>query len=150
MTFLIFEEFNLLFSLLNFDFLPLLVSLLDGINLRFEFLNFVLQFGLLALELFNSFLEVGLTVLSLELLSHGEGNRALIKSLIGSDCHLDLISDSEKKQASLWLAQSNLPDNLIKALRKELLSDWADTALSGLPLHELLIEHLSEPGHVNS
>jgi len=42
MSLLILEEFNLLFSLLDFNFLSLFVSLFDSINFRLEFLNFVL------------------------------------------------------------------------------------------------------------
>jgi|TARA_B110000305_G_C19362992_1_gene600397 hypothetical protein len=42
MSLLILEEFNLLFSLLDFHFLSLFVSLFDSINFRLEFLNFVL------------------------------------------------------------------------------------------------------------
>jgi len=42
MSLLILEEFNFLFSLLDFNFLSLFVSLFDSINFRLEFLNFVL------------------------------------------------------------------------------------------------------------
>ena len=150
MTLLVLEELNLLLSLLNLNFLPLLISFLDGINLRFEFLNLVLQFRLLALQLLNGFLKISLTMLSLQLLSHRKSHRALVECLIRRNRHFDFISDSQKEQASLWLTQSDLPNYLIEALREEFLSHGADATLPGLSLHELLVEHLSEPGDVDS
>ena len=47
------------------------------------------------LQLLNGLLEVSLTMLGLQLLPHSEGHRTLVQSLIGADCHLDLITDPQ-------------------------------------------------------
>jgi len=150
MRLLILKELDFLLSLLSFDILSLSISLVDGLDLRLKLTNFIFKLRLFVLQLFNGSLEVGLSVLGLQLLSHGEGHRRLIQGLISRDRHFDFVSNSEKEETSLWLRKCNLPDNLIEALAEELLSDWADTALSGLSLHELLIEHFSKSGHIDS
>ena len=74
----------------------------------------------------------------------------LVKSLVGGNSHHDLVSDSQEKKTTLWQVQGHLADNLVEALGKELLSDRANAALTGLALHQLLIEHLSETSHIDS
>lgn len=74
----------------------------------------------------------------------------LIKCLIGGDCHLYFISDSQKKETSFRFAQSNLSNDFIKTLREELFSDRAYSTFSSLSLHQLLIKHLSQSSYVNS
>ena len=95
------------------------------------------------LQLLNGLFQVSLAVLSLKLLSHGKGDRALVKGLVSSYSHLDFISHSKQKQTSFWLAKCNLSDDFVKALGEELFSDRADSTLSGLSFHEFLIEHFS-------
>ena len=68
------EELNFGVALLALDFLALLVPLVDGLDLRFEFRDLVLKLRLLVLELLDRLLKVGLAVLSLQLLPHREGN----------------------------------------------------------------------------
>ena len=77
-------------------------------------------------------------------------NIPLIECLVGGNCHFDFITNSEKKESTFWLVESYLTDNFVKALGEKLLSDWADSTLAGLALHELLIEHLSKTGNINS
>lgn len=70
---LVLEELNLLLALLGFDFLALDVALVNGVDLSLQFNNFVILFCAFGLELGNALLEVRLSVLSLQLLAHGEG-----------------------------------------------------------------------------
>tara|TARA_B110000305_G_C19242127_1_gene540430 strand:- start:500 stop:709 length:210 start_codon:yes stop_codon:yes gene_type:complete len=68
------------------------------------------------LQLLDSLLKVGLSVLSLQLLSHGESHRGLVKGLISGDCHFDFVSNSQEEETSLWLRKGHLSDNFIEAL----------------------------------
>lgn len=71
---LVLEELNLLLALLGFDFLALDVALVNGVDFGLQFNNFVILFRAFGLELGNALLEVRLSVLSLQLLAHGEGH----------------------------------------------------------------------------
>ena len=88
------EELNFLVTLLGLNLLSFSISLLDSLDLGLELGDFILKLGLFVFKLLDGLLKVCLSMLSLELLSHGEGNRALVKSLVGSDGHLDLVSHS--------------------------------------------------------
>jgi hypothetical protein len=116
MTLLILEELNLVLSLLGFNLLSLSISLLDGLDFRLQFRYFVFQLSLFMLELLDGLLEVSLSVLSLELLPHGEGHGGLIQGLVSGDGHLNLVTDSQQEQTSLGLGEGHLSDDLIEAL----------------------------------
>ena len=89
-------------------------------------------------------------MLCLQLLSHGESNELLIESLVGSDSHFDFVSDSEQQESTLGLIEGDLTDDLVEALAEELLTNGADSGLSCLSLHQLLIKELSEASDINS
>lgn len=74
----------------------------------------------------------------------------LIESLIGSDCHLDFISDSQKKETSLRFIESYLSDDFIETLREKFFSHGTNAALSCLAFHQLLIKHFSQASNINS
>ena len=150
MEFLVLEELELLYPLLLLNLLPLAVALFDGLDLGLELDDLVLELGLLGLELFDLTLEVGLAVLSLQLLPHGESDRALVQGLVSSDGHLDLVADSQEEEATLGLIQGHLSDDLVEAPREELLAHRADATLAGLTLHKLLIELLTEACDINT
>ena len=58
--------------------------------------NLVTLLLILGFELLNLHLNISLTILGLELLSHSKCHRALIQGLIGSNGHLDFITDSQE------------------------------------------------------
>ena len=110
------KEFNFLITFLGLNLLSFSVLLFNSLDLGFELGDFILKFGFLVFELLDCFFEVSFTMLSLELLSHGEGDRTLIECLVSCDCHFDLVSDSQEKKSSFWLTEGNLSNDFIKAL----------------------------------
>ena len=74
----------------------------------------------------------------------------LIKSLICSDSHHNLVSDTKQEKTSFREIEGNLTDNFIEALREKLFSHRADATLSCLTLHKLLVEHFSESRYIDS
>ncbi len=97
MLLLIAEELELLSAFLLLDLLSLTVALLDSFNLRLKFDNFILKLGLLSLKLLNFTFQISFTMFSLQLLSHGESDRGLIKGLVSGNCHLNFVSNSEEQ-----------------------------------------------------
>ena len=74
----------------------------------------------------------------------------LVKSLVCCNSHPNLIANTEENEASLGQVESDLTNNLIKALREEFFTDGADAALSSLAFHQLLVKHLSESRDIDS
>lgn len=73
-------------------------------------------------------------MLRLLLFAHGKRHGALIQGLVGFSGHLDVIPDAQEKQATLWLVQSHLSDELINALTEELFAHRADSSAPSLTL----------------
>ena len=144
------EELLLLGSLLNVDGPLLLMPDLERLDARLKSNDLVFLPSPLVLQFDNLILERLFAVLGEQLLSHGERHCALIKSLVGRVGLLDVIADAQEKKTTHWLVKSHLTDNLVKALLEEFLSDRAEASLTGLPLQQLLVEHLTEARDIDT
>ena len=74
----------------------------------------------------------------------------VVQCQVGLDVAVDVPLDSEEKETSLWHIEGDLADNLLEALLEQFLSHGANAALTGLTLHQLLIQHFSQTGYVDS
>ena len=70
--------------------------------------------------------------------------------MVGRDVRIDVSLDAQEEKAALRHEQCDLSDDLLKALLEELFTDGADPTLTGLPLHQFLVELLSQAGHVDT
>lgn len=59
------------------------------------------------------FLHVSLALLGLQCLPHAESHAAFIQCLVGSNSHLNLISDPQQQQTPLSAVDGHLSDELI-------------------------------------
>ena len=150
MLLLFHKELRLIRSLLLVNLLIVRVSLSNSFNLLVQFDDFITLFFVPGLQGFNLLFNVSLSVLSLQLLLHCKSDRALVQSLVCCNSHLNLISNSKEKKSTLWQIQSNLTNDFIETLSKELLSNWADSTLTSLSLHEFLVKHLSKSCYIDS
>ena len=89
------KESLLIRSLLLIDLLVVRIPHCNSLDLLMQLNDLVALLLVLGLKLLNLHLNIGLTILGLELLSHGKCHRALIQGLIGCDGHLDLITHSQ-------------------------------------------------------
>lgn len=147
---LVVKEFELIRAFLLLVFTSLTGSRLDGLNLALELDHFVLLFLLLGFQLLNLLLQVSLAMLRLQLFPHREGHRALVERLVRSNSHFDLVTHAQKQKTSFWQIEGDLSDDLVEALGEEFFAHGTYSALSRLALHQFLIEHLSQTGHIDS
>ena len=144
------QEFDLLSTLILVDGASLSMTSVKSRDATFQ-LQYPVQVSLLLiLKLLDLVLQIVLAMLSLQLLAHSESHRAVIQGLVGLNVGVDVSLDAQKEKTALWHVQSDLADDLLKALLEEFLTNGADATLTSLPLHELLIEHLSEARYIDS
>ena len=90
------------------------------------------KFFTAVLELLNAALHFVLLLLSHQGLTHSIGDGGLVKGLVSLDGHADFISDTNEEESTLSAVDSDLTNELIKALGVQLFTNGADTSLSGL------------------
>ena len=144
------KELLLLGSLFDVDGPLLLMPDLESLDARLKSNDQVFLSSPLVLQFDNLLLESLFAMLSEQLLSHGERHCTLIKSLVGRVGLLDVVADAQEKKTTHWFVESNLTDNLIKALLEQFLADGAEASLTGLPLEQLLVEHLTEARDIDT
>ena len=109
-----------LLSVIPNDLLDLFSLLLDRL--------FVFPSGLLKVS--NVLLNVGFVLLGAQSFAHTIGDWTLIEGLVSLNCHLDLVTNTHQQEATFGTVDGNLTDQLIKALGKKFLTEWADTRLT--------------------
>ena len=151
------EVCSLIVKLLDLDVSSLLVHLLRvfhpvryDLDLALELHHLCFQLHLLLFQHLDLVLQLLLPSFRHGLLPDAKIYCRSVQSLVSGDRHLDLISHSQQQKPSLRLINGDLSDDLIKALREEFLSDRADATLTSLALHQLLVQQLTQSGHVNA
>lgn len=69
--------------------------------------------------------------------------------MVRLDCHLDFVTDTNKKEASFSTVDSDLTDEFIEALGEELFSEGANTGLTRLTSLNASIELVLQIDNVN-
>ena len=135
---------SLLFLLSQLSVIP--NDLLDLLSLLMDRL-FVFSCGLL--EVRDVLLNVGFVLLSAQSFAHAIGNWTLIEGLVRLNCHLDLVTYTHQQETTLGTVDGNLTDQLIKALGKKFLTEWADTGLASTALLDIGIELILQIDNVD-
>ena len=93
-------------------------------------------------EFLNAALHLVLLLFGHECFTHSISDGALVKSLVSLNSHADFVSNTHQQESTFGTVDSDLTDELIKALGIKLFTDGANTSLSGLSLSESLIKFL--------
>lgn len=119
--------------------------------------DLLVQAGYLVLKLVIGLSQLGdiglhfvLLLLRHQCFPHAVGDGGLIECLVGLNCHFDLVTDSNQKEAPLGTVNCDLSNKLVEALGVQLLTDWADTSLSRLSRLKFLVEIVLEVDHIHS
>lgn len=129
---LVLQEVDLLGPFLVLRQLLLLYLLLQRVFLLLQLLSSLLEPVLLLLQLQDRGVELRCTLLSLQLLPHREGQRALVEGFVCADGHVELVPHPHQQDASLGRIDGDLPDDLVEALLVQLLADGAYARVSEL------------------
>ena len=131
--------------------LALLLVTLDGlVDVDIEALDLLGQALAFLLQLSNLILHVVLALLSHEGLAHTISDGAFIKSLVGLNRHLYLVTDTYQQETTFGALNGDLADQLVEALSVEFLTDGAYAGLAGLACLQTLVQLILEVDNVHS
>ena len=85
-----------------------------------------------------------------ECLPHTVRYGRLIQTLVGGNRHLNFVAHSHEQEATLGAVHGDLTDELVEALRIQLLADGADTSFTGLPPLQLLIKSILQLDNIDA
>eukprot|EP00438_Fugacium_kawagutii_P032188 Skav209039 [mRNA] locus=scaffold2483:106391:107149:- [translate_table: standard] len=136
------ENFYLFLVFPFFLFTSFCLMLLDLRDLVLQFLNLISKLFVGNLKILHLLVVLIAALLCLQRLAHSECDGRLIEALVCTYSHPDFISDTQQQQASLSTNDGDLSDELIKALRVELLTNGANASLTSLSLLQPLVEVL--------
>jgi hypothetical protein len=83
--------------------------------------------ALLLLQFQNSGIEFGCALFGLKLFSHGEGQRALVKSFVGTDGHIEFVPNSHQQNSPFRGIDGGLSDDFVEALLVEFFANGANS-----------------------
>merc|ERR1719293_305105 len=122
--------------------------LLDHVYLGLQVLDLLLQLLVGLHQVLRLLAVLVPALLCLERLAHAEGDGGLVEALVGTDGPPDLVADAQQEQTALGADDGDLPDELVEALRVELLPDGAYARLASLSLLQPLVQVLLQIDHV--
>mmetsp|Transcript_7033 Transcript_7033/g.15376 ORF Transcript_7033/g.15376 Transcript_7033/m.15376 type:complete len:270 (+) Transcript_7033:137-946(+) len=121
-----------------------------AVDSAFQALHLLHEFSLAGSQLPQLLVQVDSLLLCHEGLPHPIGDGGLIERLVGGDGHARLVPHTQQQQPPLRAVDGYLPDQLIEALRVELLSNGAYTRFPGLPGLQLVVKLLLQVYHVEA
>ena len=128
----------------------LLELLLDVDVLLVAALHLVFQIFAGLTQLGDVGLHLVFLLLSHQSLAHAVRDGRLVQRLVGLHGHLDLVADSHQQEASLGAVDGDLTDELIEALRVQLLANGADASLAGLSSLQGFVEAVLELNNIDA
>ena len=140
---LLLQEFDFLLTRFSIILALLVDNGLYRLNLGLLLKNALLLLLLAFLKLSLLGGQLSSAMLGLQLLAHSKSHRAVVQGLVGLNVRVDVPLHAQEKKSALVHVQRDLTDDLLEALLEEFLAHRADALFTSLPLHKLLVEHLS-------
>mmetsp|Transcript_134805 Transcript_134805/g.319539 ORF Transcript_134805/g.319539 Transcript_134805/m.319539 type:complete len:201 (-) Transcript_134805:21-623(-) len=122
--------------------------LLDLGNLVLQLLDFVSELLVRHLQVLHLLIVLISALLCLQCLAHAERDGGFVEALVSTNRHPNLVADAKKQQPSFSTDDGYLPDQLVEALRVQLLSNRANSRLARLALLQPFVEILLQVHHI--
>lgn len=123
---LILQEIDFLGALLVLRELLLLDLLFQSVLFLLQFLGPFLQHPLFLFQFDDARTQLRSPLFGLQLLPHGESERAFVQCFVGVDRHVEFVPDSHQEDAPFRAVDSHLANDFVVALFMEFLANGAD------------------------